>query len=257
MPLPLPDPPDAIESHPAELPLLQLQPVCAVTAIGCEPPEASNVWFCRSMLNTQAAAACLMVTASLLTMICPCRAETTAFAATVYGTVPFPCPLVEAVSVIQSTLLFAAHEHSRLTTTDTIPLPPFASIVGDPAVAVTAQRSASAAGDGDVTLVDDDWHAADDRPSTDRRIANARIRAAYSHMTVAVYQMDRNKTRGHSRVTRKAFRAALPRSGVDAENTRARRELQGKRQSRPHDVRRPQTSVHFVLLRCPGRPTHR
>ncbi len=58
MPLPLPVPPDAIDNQPAELPLLQLQPVCAVTAIGCEPPEASNVWFCRSILNTQAAAAC-------------------------------------------------------------------------------------------------------------------------------------------------------------------------------------------------------
>ncbi len=198
-----------------------------------------------------------MVTASLLTTICPCRAETTAFAATVYGTVPFPCPLVEAVSVIQSTLLFAAHEHSRLTTTDTIPLPPFASIVGDPAVAVTAQRSASAEGDGDVTLVEDDWQAADDSPSADRKIANTRARAAYSHMTVAVYQMNRITTRVNSRVTRTAFRAAFPRGGVDAENTRAGREVQGKRQSRPHDVRGPQTSVHFVLLRCPGRPTHR
>ena len=84
--------------------------------------------------------------------------------------------------MIQSTLLFAAHEHSRLTTTDTIPLPPLASIVGDPAVAVTAQRLASAAGDGEVTLVEDDWHAANDSPDNpraDRRIANTRARAAY------------------------------------------------------------------------------
>jgi hypothetical protein len=78
---------------------------------------------------------------------------TTALGATVYGTLPLPCPLVEEEAMpSQSASVFTVQEHSRLMVIDNVPLPPAASAVGRLAASVAAQRDDV----GAVTLVDDD-----------------------------------------------------------------------------------------------------
>lgn len=80
------------------------------------------------------------------------RPATTAFGATVYVTVPLPCPLAEDVIASQSASLLAVHEHSRSVVTCRVPLAPDALSVGVLAVSVSAHRDAV----GAVTLVDEE-----------------------------------------------------------------------------------------------------
>src|SRR6266542_6623212 len=82
----------------------------------------------------------------------PRRGDTRAFGATVYATVPFPCPLADDAIASQSTSLRAVQEHSRLTVTCRVPLPPPASATG----ALAASVGTQCADDGPVTFMDDD-----------------------------------------------------------------------------------------------------
>jgi hypothetical protein len=88
-----------------------------------------------------------------LTRICPSRGETTLLAATLYGTLPSPCPLTDEPSTIQSAPLFADHVHSRLTDTATVPLPPDALIADGPVLRLTTHHASD---DGAVTATDDE-----------------------------------------------------------------------------------------------------
>jgi hypothetical protein len=62
-PFPLPDAPDAIETHPALLAAVQEQPLCAAMPTTCEPPEESNARSDRSSVNTHGAPACCTINA--------------------------------------------------------------------------------------------------------------------------------------------------------------------------------------------------
>ena len=57
-------------------------------------------------------------------VIAPLRTVGSAFAATWYDRVPFPCPLLAEVIVIQAAWLAAVQEHSRATVMAIEPSPP-------------------------------------------------------------------------------------------------------------------------------------
>jgi hypothetical protein len=81
------------------------------------------------------------------------RVVTTPLGATVYATLPSPCPLVEEEAIpSHSASVFTVQAHSRLMVIDNVPLPPAASAVGRLAASVAAHRDDV----GAVTLVDDE-----------------------------------------------------------------------------------------------------
>jgi hypothetical protein len=107
--------------------------------------------------------------------------------------VPLPWPLADELSLIQSTLVFADHAHSRAVVICSVPLPPFASIANGPPVAVTAQRASV---EGAVTFVDED-----EQPAVSiKPIEQIERIEAYTRMTVVVLQVNRIATRRTDRL---------------------------------------------------------
>jgi hypothetical protein len=126
-PLPEPDAPAVIVTHPALLAAVHEQPAVVVTATVPEPPAAAKDWLAGEILNAQLAPACVTVNVLPATVNVPVRGVVAVVAAAVKLTDPLPVPLAPALIVSHATLLVADHAHPAPAVTPTVPLPPAAA----------------------------------------------------------------------------------------------------------------------------------
>ena len=119
MPFPAPDAPDAIEIQSDAEAELQAQPDAAITATFPAPLLAFADWLAgvTEKLQEPLAPVPVPVPAWVTVRFCPAawrmpvRAVLPELAATEYVTVPLPLPVAPLVTVIQSAVLDAVHEH--------------------------------------------------------------------------------------------------------------------------------------------------
>jgi len=136
VPLALPDCPAATAIHASAEVADHAQPANVLTLTESGPPAATTVLLVRLSVNTHGAPAWLSCTVADAMFNAADRADGTWLAATVYATVPSPCPLAAPVIEIQPALLVAVHEHSLAADTLTFPVPPVAP--NEAAVPLTA-----------------------------------------------------------------------------------------------------------------------
>src|SRR4051812_20057760 len=168
-PAPLPWDPSMIVIHDTSVFAVQAHPAGARRPIVsvCSPAGYANDE--RSRSTRQAAGSCVISADCDPNTIAPRRAVPAGFAATVYRTVPAPCPSTGDASVIHATEDDTDQEHSRAEATARLPLPPLAGNAAGVGVAATPHR----AGDGETAvLVDVEPHAED--AAIDVKITSAR-----------------------------------------------------------------------------------
>ena len=107
------------------------QPVSVSTAIATAPPFADTVVLAGVTVNRHGAASCSTMTCVLLTSMVARRCAAAGLEVIRYAIVPSPCPLLVAVSAIQSDALLAAHVQSRAVETASVPSMPAAGAVPD------------------------------------------------------------------------------------------------------------------------------
>jgi hypothetical protein len=125
VPFPLPLAPLVTVNHD----VLLLTPVHAhpagdVTAVDPVPPPATTDWLVGEIANVHDAAAWVTVNVRPAMVRVPVRTEVVGLAATLYGTVPFPVPLVAPVSVIQLAFDRADQAQPAPAVTPTLPVVP-------------------------------------------------------------------------------------------------------------------------------------
>jgi hypothetical protein len=122
--VPLPEPLVAPTSvnHDALLVAVHAQPVTPVMFVDVDPPAAVAENDVGASENVQGTPACVTVNTTPAIVSDPTRCVVFGFAATLYGTVALPMPLVMPVSVIQELLLTAVHEQPVVAVSATVPV---------------------------------------------------------------------------------------------------------------------------------------
>jgi hypothetical protein len=154
--LPEPFVPLVTASHGTPLDAAHVQPFSVVTWAVVVPPEALTVAFAGDTEKVHGAAAWLIVTTSLLTLIVPWRETGLGFAPMWTSSDPLPCPDVAEPSVSHEAALDADHVQSRVVSTVTVAAAPDAGAVVIELVTVTSHFGAV----GAVTSVVEEVHAA-------------------------------------------------------------------------------------------------
>lgn len=113
VPLPFPLCPDDTTIQLDPLVAFQLQPLMVVMSTATRPPAAAMASPARFNVNTHGAAAWLMATLWVPTVMVPAREDGTGLAATVYGTDPSPCPPESAAIETQLASVLTDHVQSR------------------------------------------------------------------------------------------------------------------------------------------------
>ena len=126
-PLPEPDAPAVIVTHPALLAAVHEQPAVVVTATLPEPPAATKLCDAGERLNAQLAAACVTVKVCPATVNVADRADVVVFAEAANVTVPLPLPVAPVETVTHPALLAAVQAQPAPLVTAIVPEPPAAA----------------------------------------------------------------------------------------------------------------------------------
>jgi hypothetical protein len=124
VPEPVPLEPPEIVTHDAPLTAVQVHSGVVVTVTVPLPPVAGSDAPPGSIVNEQAAAACVTVNVLPPAVTVPVRDVVRVFAATLYATLPLPLPVAPAVMPIHVALLVAVHSHPIAAVTAIVPVPP-------------------------------------------------------------------------------------------------------------------------------------
>jgi hypothetical protein len=108
----------------APLVALQVHPLIVATSTASVPPAAAIPSPARLSVNTHGAAAWLMATLCVSTMIAPAREDGAGLAATVYWIEASPCPPASAAIDTQFASVLIDHVQSRAVAIVTDPCPP-------------------------------------------------------------------------------------------------------------------------------------
>jgi hypothetical protein len=122
VPLPSPLVAPTNVNHDALLVAVHVQPVTPVIVADVEPPAALAENAVGATVNEQGAPACVTVKICPAIVSDPTRWFVVVLAATLYGTVALPMPLVVPVSVSHALLLTAVHEHPVVAVNATVPV---------------------------------------------------------------------------------------------------------------------------------------
>ena len=130
VPLPLPGEPLVIAIHAALLLAVQLHRVTAETVIVPVPAVDGRLAEDGETVGEQVAPNCFTLKVFPPTDTVPVRNVVAVFAATVYENVPFPVPVLPAVTAIHASSLIAVHPHpAAALTVTTLEAPEAAAVV--------------------------------------------------------------------------------------------------------------------------------
>jgi hypothetical protein len=136
----------AVQTHAATL---------AVTVGASVPPVAGTLASEKPTVNRHGAASCATPTCVSFTPTVACRAAGSVLAATLYVTLPLPCPCTGELMAIHDASLDTVHVQSRLVSMAMVPDAPVAGTDGNELVATTEHFAAV----GALVVMDDDPHA--------------------------------------------------------------------------------------------------
>ena len=169
--------------HAASVAAVHEQPVSVSTAIETAPPFADTVVLAGVTVNRHGAASCSSSTSVLLTSIVARRCDGAGLAVIRYAIFPSPCPLLAAVSAIQSDAVVAAHVQSRAVDTVSVPSIPADGAVPDNEFETLTAHFGEV---GAVSEIDDDALPHPSAIAESMHAANSRARIARVHTASAL-----------------------------------------------------------------------